>query len=292
MTYNNKQSIQEEVSQFIKEHSLPFRTNCPICGRTNTFSAALIDGTILYNCFSASCGLRGRINYEYSLSDISSGRSNRGNRVNNLFDYNQRAPRTPIEFCIEDYWLNPLQNEKCLRFMRYWKLLDLYAKRKIILYYDPKQDRCVFILRDHKGGLKGATGRALTYPNNRKWHIYHRNDGCPFICSLENTQARVAILVEDCISAAVCASCGLDSIGLLGTSIPEATIQYLLGYNTLYIALDKDATTKAIKLQKQLAPFCNTKIIPISKDIKYFNNEELLELKKYCIEKKKENCNG
>lgn len=285
MTYSNKQSIQEEVSQFIKEHSLPFRTNCPICGRTNTFSAALIDGTILYNCFSASCGLRGRINYDRSLNDI------RRDRIGSLTLSSFNAATRPTEFCIEDYWLNPLQNEKCLRFMKYWKLLDLYAKRKIILYYDPKQDRCVFILRDHKGGLKGATGRALTFPNNRKWHIYLRNDGCPFLCCRGEILSE-AILVEDCISAATLANCGLDSIGLLGTSIPEATIQYLLGYSTLYIALDKDATTKAIKLQKQLAPCCNTKIIPISKDIKYFNNEELSELKKYCTEKKKENCDG
>lgn len=271
-------SIREEVRLFIKEHSLPFRTNCPICGHKNTFSAALLDGYIFYNCFHVSCGIRGKLDYDISLNDIRSGDFSISSNLHRSKSTSTPTTGSPsLIFEIPDHWGSPLQNEKCLNFLKHWKLLDLYASRKVHIFYDPKLDRCVFLLLDKQGVCKGAVGRNLTYGNNPRWFVYSRINGHPFRVAMG--ELRSAILVEDAISACN-ASTIYNAIAILGTSISKATIQYLLEYSPLYIALDQDATSKAVALQKQLGPYIDTRIIPLNKDLKYFNNQELEELKR------------
>lgn len=278
-------SIREEVRQFIKEHTLPFRDSCPVCGRKNTFTASILDGRVFYNCFSVSCAIKGVLEYDLTISDIRSNslgnyRSIFNNRANSTSSPNQSTNSSSLNFDIPDHWSNVLQNKRCLNFLKYWNLLDLYANRKVHLYYDPKMDRCVFLLLDKKGVCKGATGRNLTYNTLPKWFVYSRIHGCPFIQSRYGNS--YTILVEDAISACT-ASIISNSIALLGTSIPEATIPYLLDYKSIYIALDKDATFKSIKLQKQLAPYVDTKIIPLEKDIKYYSKDDLETLKRKIL---------
>lgn len=177
-------SIREEVRLFIKEHSLPLRTNCPICGNKNTFGAVILDGQILYNCFHTNCGIRGKLNYDLSLSDIRNNGLDSNRSIYNIQNRTTTSSTTSsssLVFEIPDYWSSPLQNVKCFRFLKYWNLLDLYASRKIHLYYDCKEDRCVFILLNTNNKIMGAVGRSLDYKKLPKWHVYGRLEGCPFI---------------------------------------------------------------------------------------------------------------
>lgn len=263
--------MEVSLKDFISSLQIPFRGDCPVCHNHNTFSANNVNGVVFYYCFHANCKLKGRFDADISIDDISRGQYNSTKTYdNNILDKT---------YVIPDYFASPLQNPQCLAFLKRWNLLDKYVKG-LELYYDPKQKRCVFPLRNHEGVLKGATGRSVNYVSFPKWFIYNRLDNCPYNMG-GSTRTERAILVEDCISAVIGSSL-CSTIGLLGTNINIDVYKYFKLYDKLYIALDYDATGKSIKLQKELSVIKPTYILPLTKDIKYYNIQELEELKK-CI---------
>jgi len=254
----------QQLQQHINSLEIPHRGDCPYCHNKNTFVANLVDGQILYYCYQANCKLKGRLNHVPSLEEINN---------------NARTIRTSAStsiFVVPNHWQNPLQNKRCYNFLKYWNILDVYIDRLVDIYYDPKQERCVFLIKDLQGGLKGATGRHL-YSGYPKWYIYSRLSDCPGLVLKDKAPA--AILVEDFISA--CAATFVsNAIALLGTNLTLGTIQYLLPFRHIFIALDKDATGKSLKLQHQLSPHIKSTIIPLETDIKYYKKEQLEELKR------------
>jgi DNA primase len=137
----------------------------------------------------------------------------------------------------------------------------------------------VFLLLD-KGEYYGAVGRNLSISNNPRWFVYGRYNGATFQVLLSKCgSSNSGLLVEDCVSACV-ASSYFNSIALLGTNIPDESVKYLIKYDKLYLALDPDATGKAIKLQKKLNYYRPTFIVPLKKDIKYYSSFELETLRK------------
>jgi hypothetical protein len=177
------------------------------------------------------------------------------------------------------YFTSPLSHSLCYRFLHRYNLIDFYSKHVDLIRYDPKQNRCVFLLLD-RGECYGAIGRSLSISSNPRWFVYSRYNGATFQVLLSKYESsKSGLCVEDCVSACV-ASSYFNSIALLGTSIPDESIKYLIRYDKLYIALDDDATGKAIKLQKQLNYYRPTFIVPLKKDIKYYSSLELETLKK------------
>lgn len=248
------------------------RLDCYVCGGRNCLSISRMDGWIVYYCFRASCGIRGKVNDDLSIDALrnisSSTYYSSSSTSRQLSPSEKRVYEPPIHFT------SPLQNSKCYSILRRYNLIDFYTKQPEVIRYDPKLDRLVFILRDYEGVIKGATGRSLSFDNIPRWYIYSRNDGCPFIPMGHVQGEAPCILVEDCISACVLYPY-IFCIGLLGTAIPDECITYLLPFSRLYIALDDDATRKSLKLQKQLSVYKPTEIIPLKKDIKYFTKDEL-----------------
>lgn len=258
------------LDNFVKGLDLPYRGDCPSCGGTNSFSARLLVGDIVYNCFRASCKLKGRVPDEISIENV--------RQISKYNDSLTEHGASLSTFTIPNYFTSPISNDKCLRFMRRWGLLEHYANNGLELYYDPQQDRCVFPLRDLEKELKGATGRSLSYISTSRWYVYARIDGCPYKASSEIT-TETALIVEDPISAIHATSIS-DTISLLGTNLGDNFNRYSDVYSKLYIALDDDATEKSIELQKELSIYKPTYIIPLRKDIKYFSQQELEELRK------------
>ena len=252
--------MKQDLAEYIKSLKVTtsYRGNCPVCHNKNTFSVTKINEYLIFHCFHASCHTTGKVKNELSLDTIR----------------NKSQPTTKsLPNFIEI-------NDDCRQYLIDNHCIDAYNNSYADIRYDPKQNRCVFMLKDHKGVIKGAVGRALnsTLP---KWFVYSRMEFCPFFC---NGDFSAAILVEDCASACS-ASRHLCGIALLGTTLNTAVIPYLLPYSHLYIALDDDATVKAIEMQKTLALYKPTKIIPLRKDLKYFSDFELTQfLKRYLNE--------
>ncbi len=81
------------------------------------------------------------------------------------------------------------------------------------------------------------------------------------------------LFVEDCASA--CSVAGyLTGIALLGTSLLESHIPTLRTYDRLVVALDKDATKKALDLVRRLQAHRPTSLVILDKDVKNMEEDE------------------
>ena len=116
-----------------------------------------------------------------------------------------------------------------------------------------------------------AVGRSLT---NRKpkWYRYG-NSGYPFITGKSDT----AIVVEDVVSA-LTISKYCTGIALLGTNLLQTHIDVLKNYKKVGIALDKDASKKAVKILDDLALSMNVKFLLLEDDIKEMMDEDVEKL--------------
>lgn len=84
-------------------------------------------------------------------------------------------------------------------------------------------------------------------------------------------------VVEDLLSKQRLNQKGITCIALLGTRINEALEAHLQDhYDSVYLALDNDATAKAVKYKSSIgAQFRNFIVVPLSKDIKNMKDNEL-----------------
>ena len=137
--------------------------------------------------------------------------------------------------------------------------------------YDRHTHRAVFLV-NKEDKLIDAVGRALYKNKKPKWYRYG-NSGYPFVAGKGDT----AIIVEDVVSALVlCKYC--VGIALLGTNLLQTHIDVLKKYKKVGIALDKDASKKAVKLVDDLSLNLNTKFLLLEEDIKEMIDEDIKKL--------------
>jgi DNA primase len=132
---------------------------------------------------------------------------------------------------------------------------------------DIKENRVVFLIRDPETyELVGAIGRAMNKHKLPKWKRYDRNSDLLYFSGTGTT----GVLVEDVASACAVGNAGYTGIALLGTSLHDNHIHRLLRFQHLIVALDKDASNKAIKIKKRLDDYRNTSVVLLPDDLKYF----------------------
>ena len=88
----------------------------------------------------------------------------------------------------------------------------------------------------------------------------------------------MAVVVKDCTSACV-VSHEVTGIALLGTNLLTEHISYIKPYKKVIVALDRDATDKAIDIQRKLAIHvdkCNVMIL--ERDLKYENKDTIKDM--------------
>src|SRR5216684_689465 len=224
------------IKEYVKTLSHPFRGNCPKCFGDNCFSTSIANGVIQYYCFRASCNLKGRISYEVSIDELRDSNNGLFNSNNNSFTISSRSTilgnnfHPLVSFKLPEYFISPLQNNKCYSYLQRYNLIDFYSKHIDRIRYDPKENRCVFILKDDEG-VKGAVGRNLNYNSTiPRWFVYKRYLGSIYLVANSTSSL---VLVEDCISASYLYQNNINACALLGTSLPNDTIRYLLKYDKL-----------------------------------------------------------
>jgi hypothetical protein len=128
---------------------------------------------------------------------------------------------------------------------------------------------------NNKSYIEGAVGRALGN-FKPKWYMYSGSP-FPFVCG----ESREGILVEDCPSACVIGAAGHSGVALLGTSIKPTYMKFLTDkYDSLVVALDRDATNKALDIAKELSYYIPTTVRILEKDLKHYTVEEAKEFLK------------
>jgi hypothetical protein len=224
------------------------RMNCPSCGHKNTFSVTNNNGELMWNCFHADCTVRGR-------TDRKITRDNSDNILTILSkNTHKRMPLCPDV---------PFEKPKC------WsrQISQNTSGRYDDIYYDVRHKRLVYAIRDNDGKLVDGAGRTLIGARP-KWYRYGNYRG-GFRIGTSDT----VFVVED-IPSAISISDWATGYALLGTSLRDEHISELTKFKKVVVALDKDATDKALTYMRALNTLVPTGILMLDKDLKSLGDNE------------------
>ena len=233
------------------------RVDCVFCGGRKTLSVTKSDGTLLWNCFKASCDAVGK---------KSVGRSN-----NEIRQYLGRAstvgsrglPRMPL--IVSDVRSHP----EAIQYLKDNNCYTAYLDRVITVRYEPTQRRVLF----YSSNQLGCVGRCMDKTVKPKWRSYGE-----FSSLLEVGSAKTAVLVEDAASACAAYATGIyTGVALLGTSLTMRQRKLLEKYDNVVVCLDKDASKKSIKIRGQLRGTVSTSVKFLARDLKYLNERQIKE---------------
>jgi hypothetical protein len=253
-----RENIDDFISTIVFTPDGRYRGYCPSCGASDkSFTATRRDGVIVFNCYHNSCSLHGKREQKLTLTDVKAF-------------WDNKAP-VPDDFEIPDYFVPALSNEQARKYLYRHNCMAAVEAGKTEVFYDPKLDRVVFTIKKDNCTVDAA-GRALG-DVKPKWHRYGSST-TPFVC---HTDYNVLCIVEDAASAcAVSEVCSGMALG--GTSLQLDYICAIVPYKKLIVALDNDASLKALKFVKKLSFYRPTQFLHLKYDLKYMNKNEILEL--------------
>jgi ribosomal protein L37AE/L43A len=243
-------NVKEYVESLGLQNDESRRMDCPSCGHKKTFSVTNQGGTLMWNCFYADCGVKGRTGLRIT-------RSNSDNVVAILSKNNQE--KTPS--CSEVPFVKPKSWSRVIpsRGMDYVHLVNTSGRYDDI-YFDVIRDRLVYPIYDTLGSLRDGVGRTMT-GEKPKWYRYGNYAG-----GFRIGTSDIAIVVED-VPSAVSISDWVSGYALLGTSLRDRHIQELSAYRRVIFALDKDATDKALTMMRALHNIVPTGMLILDKDL-------------------------
>jgi hypothetical protein len=252
------------------------RMDCPRCGGRNTLSITNKSGKVIWYCFRASCHTSGLERVKRSPDDLAEAL---------LGDKRVEATTTPWE--MPPHFVSPYNNKQAMEYLERNNCTYAFQQGLARIRYDAKQHRVVFLIY-YGGKLKGGVGRALYQTREPaldrisgsrkprpKWFRYG-NSGYPFICG---TSER-GVLTEDAASSCAAAATNYYSgCALLGTNLLDEYIPIINQlYKELIICLDRDASTLAVNMHKQLSAHLPTKVIIPPDDLKYFKPDTICRI--------------
>ena len=240
-------NIKEYVSDLSLSNGETKRVNCPSCGGYKTFTATNSMGSLMWNCYKASCNVKGNTRVRLTSDDI---RKSLGGFVDEIEGIRFDKP----EWLVKD-------NDKIASFCDKWEL-DADA---LGLLYDVKENRVVFPVMQGSV-MVDATGRSLSH-RLPKWKRYGKSS-LPYMYG----HGKTAVVVEDCVSAAIVGDDVYVGVAVLGTSLSDYHKRYLSQFSTAVIALDPDALPKTLQFAKELRGYVDTvKVLRLIDDLKYRN---------------------
>ena len=255
-SYSDQISVIEDI--YLKENQTK-RIDCPFCLGKNTFTISNIDGDTVWNCYKASCFVRG---FKKGMPST--------NVMKRRIAKEPKIVEQQFKNEIPEILSDPLFHPEVVDWLEKNNCLSSVRENKVNVKYSPKERRILFFYPKNVG----ATGRTLIKELKPKWKIYGDTSGI-FILGEGNT----AVVVEDCPSAVSVARLeGIVGIALGGTNITSKQKHLLGSYNNIYFSLDKDISSKSLSLTDLIKPFTNVTIKLLEKDLKRLNIKELQEL--------------
>lgn len=234
-----------------------YRSDCPVCGKSNTFSVTDDGLQRMWFCFHADCNVSGRTGIALSKDFAKIAIKKPTGRADKVL---------PDKFSVPDTFVSLSRNLDAELYVRSVHAYDAYLSGAADIRYDFKRNRVAYIVKaDNK--IVDAVGRSID-GRNPKWYRYG-NAGKPFSCGSSD----ISLVVEDCASA--CSVSNLvTGVALLGTNLLDEHIDFLSNYQKIFVALDKDATDKALDMVKILCRKVPTRLMVLDRDLKNLNNEE------------------
>jgi len=245
---------------YVESLSIPphgrFRSDCPLCGKPNTFSVTDNNFERLWYCFHADCNTKGATGV--SLTKDNSSQAFVKRQI--------KQEVTKVDFVVPDTFVSLSRNIHAENYVKKVQSYDAYLDGLADIRYDFQRDRVVYLVKEADKVID-ATGRALS--NSKPKWLRYGTSKMPFVCGLTDN----LFVVEDCPSA-----CSVSNIvtgmALMGTSLLDSHIQVIQNYKKIFVALDKDATRKAVDIVRHLSNYVPTKLVVLKKDLKNMEREE------------------
>ena len=246
---------------YVESLSIPphgrYRSDCPLCGKPNTFSVTDNGFERLWYCFHADCHTKGGTGISLTKDNSSQA----------FVKKQTKQEETDIDFVIPDTFVSLSRNINAENYVKQVHSYDAYLGGLVDIRYDFQRDRVVYLVKDGDK-IVDATGRSLT--NSKPKWLRYGNSRYPFICGKSGHNL---FIVEDCPSA--CSISNLvQGLALMGTSLLDSHIQVIQNYKKIFVALDKDATRKAVDIVRHLSNYVSTKLVVLKKDLKNMEKEE------------------
>ena len=226
-----------------------FRGDCPVCHRSNTFSVTDTGFERLWYCFHADCHTKGSTGVQLT-------------KENSKVAFKERVTKSEVtnDFVVPDTFVSLSRSKEAEAYVKRIGSLDAYLNGLADIRYDFQQDRVVYLVKSDNKVIDG-TGRSLN-GYKPKWRRYGSSKH-PYVCGSSDN----CFIVEDCPSA--CAVSNLvTGLGLMGTTLLDEHMDVITKYKKVYVALDKDATSKAYMMIRKLRNYVPTKLIVLNKDLK------------------------
>lgn len=244
---------------------------CPWCEggrhREQSFSVTRQpDGVILFICYRASCGARGRLNPDGWMPEVQSKPAPQGRR------YTEATEPLGLDWCsimLRSYGINGV--------MAGW-------------YQEVATERLVCTIRDSDGWPLGVETRAIRMlPGVKKTLHYRENMNIPWMSWYRSPNlayipesSNPVLLVEDVLSAYKAATVvPIPCVSLMGSNLSTDDIIYIRERYTgeVILALDRDASAKALDFKRRFNLLCpNFRVVLLSMDLKYETPERIREL--------------
>lgn len=253
--YNYRDQLEMLDGIRVRENETK-RIDCPFCGGKKTFGIARRDGKLMWNCFKASCAVRGVRDSEMSVETAR-------RRMDGL-----KADRTRRSVEIPALLSDPDNHPKALRYLEQVNSLEAFRRDLVRVTYSPGEDRVLFHTKDRLG----AVGRSLC-GEKPKWKVYGEVSGL-----FEVGEGSTAVLVEDIASA--CSAARVDGVvgcALMGTNLSALQRTQLRRFERVIIALDPDASRKALDLHTQLCASVRCFVVTLADDLKWLDGPRVAE---------------
>lgn len=251
MSLHHIQLISESV-----DYGESIRDVCPECeSPERTLSVTRTDeGLVLYQCFRASCTLKGCLGVSTRIPLDSIPPS----PVRKIWDGDTRELPQEVRDWVQHRW--------GISDPPHWYYTDDYGGRIAMSIRSPKGVHRGWVLRNDGS----STPKALTYVE----------EGEDALSWYKTVPDAATILVEDIPSAAR-ASMYVNAVALCGTGIGKDRAREIAEYATrpVIVALDQDATDLSFKWAKKYSLLWDTaKVLPLKQDIKDMQENEVWDL--------------
>ena len=246
-----------------------YRSDCPVCAKKNTFSVTDNGLQRMWFCFHADCNVSGRTGVTLSRTSAST-----------VFERSAAVvspSRASNTYEVPDTFVSVSRRVEAESYLRKVGAYDEYLSGAVDVRYDVRMKRVVFLICDGRK-IVDAAWRSLDgrTPN---WYRYGSSK-LPFVCG----DGDDAILVEDCASACSTHGNGVG-VALLGTNLLPEHIDVLKRYKRVFVALDKDATDKAIAMVRKLHAHVPTRLMVLHTDLKNMEKDRRNEFLRSHIDR-------
>jgi len=252
--------IEDFVNDLPLQPNGRLRMDCPSCGKKNTFSVGDDNGQRMWHCFHANCHTSGRTGFRIR-------KDTPYHPLLKKITLNGRVDDVKSLFTIPDTFVSLSREPDAESYVRRVNAYGAYQEGRVDIRYDFRMNRVVYLIKDGNK-VVDAAGRALDPNLKPKWWRYGKS-GTPFICG----RFPVGVILEDCASACSISNI-ISGIALLGTNLMDSHIPALRTFDRLIVALDKDATSKAVSMVRRLQAIRPTNLVILDKDVKDMNDDE------------------